>query len=129
MKDMASLAGWDTTKLWTGHSLRATAVSTLLDKGFQLAEIKRVTGHRSDNALMEYARSGKQRKRTSDALAVAPTDQVAGPSSSKDFDDDPEFESQMIEIADREEKRYKVETAIQINGTNNTFTNCSFIFN
>ena len=54
MKKIASEAGWDTTQLWTGHSLRATALSSLMEKQISEVLVKKVTGHRSSPALQEY---------------------------------------------------------------------------
>ena len=69
MKKITSEAGWDTTQLWTGHSLGATAASSLMEKQIPEFSVKNVTGHRSSSALQEDVRSDSVQKATSNTLA------------------------------------------------------------
>ena len=77
MSDIAKAAGWDQNFLWSGHSIRATTITTLLDAGHNEAEVKQISGHRSDSALRTYRRSEKTKRRLCETLA--------GPSTSNDF--------------------------------------------
>ena len=60
MKKIDSEAGWDTTQLWTGHSLGAMAASSLMEKQIPEFAVKNVTGHRSSSALQDLTRCKKQ---------------------------------------------------------------------
>ena len=65
MSEIARAAGWDTNFLWSGHAIRASSVTALLDAGHSESEVKQISGHKSDTALRVYKRSAKAKKRIS----------------------------------------------------------------
>ena len=67
--NIAKEAGWDTVKLWSGHSLRASAITALYDHGFDDKSVKKFSGHRSDFAFCENQRSEKRKRQTSEILS------------------------------------------------------------
>ena len=67
--NIAKNAGWDTTKLWRGHSLSTFAYTTLYEHGFDNNCVKKFTGQRSDFAVREYWRSEQRKRQTSEILS------------------------------------------------------------
>ena len=53
MPVIAKKAGWDMTKLWSGHSLRASTVNTLLESGFSESDVRLVSGHATEQGLIQ----------------------------------------------------------------------------
>ena len=75
IKTLASKAGCDTSLHWSGHSLRASTVSTLLEQNVTELEVRKVTGHRSTAGLTDHVRSSGVRKKSS-LLLAAPQDKL-----------------------------------------------------
>lgn len=89
MPDIAIAASWDTNLLWSGHSLRASAITQLYDEGYGETAVKMVSGHRSDFAVREYMRSEKLKRKVSATLSLPSielesTSKNIRPSCSKD---------------------------------------------
>ena len=55
--------------LWTGHSLRESAITLLADKKFPDSSFQKLSGHRSVQALNIYKRSKEVTGSISNALA------------------------------------------------------------
>ncbi|XP_076879189.1 uncharacterized protein KIAA1958-like [Brachyhypopomus gauderio] len=71
-----------TSRVYTNHCLRATAIQSLSDAGMEAREIITVSGHKSETSLKSYWRPSLQsRKRWSNVLSVAcnPTDDLEEP--------------------------------------------------
>ena len=51
------------------HSLRASAITALHDHRFDDDSVKKFSSHRSDLAVLEYQRSEKRKRRTSEILS------------------------------------------------------------
>ena len=90
VKNISIDAGWDQNLLWSGHSLRASAITSLADKNFPDSSIQRLSGHRSVQALNIYKRSNELHESISNALANpiltfqhASTDIIAGTSKNR----------------------------------------------
>ena len=75
MKDIAADAGWDLSKHWSGHSLRASCITASYDEGFSDSVVIKVSGHRSDLALRQYQRSAKRKLKT--GVVLSPPTKVA----------------------------------------------------
>ena len=95
--NIAKEAKWDMEKRWTGHSLRASAATRLFEKDIPETFIKDVTGHKSDKALREYARSETVKRKISHNIAQ-PATKAAKEIVSNDFYDQEEFESLVVEM-------------------------------
>ena len=150
MKNISKMAGWDQSKLWTGHSLRATAATNLLANNCDEAMVKQATGHRTSSALQNYVRGDKIRKNICNVLAKPAITEneksytgenlIQCSSSSNgvqkkttlkrdspgDFDEDYLLEAEMIKEADRLEKIQKVEERINFTNLNGCTINLNF---
>ena len=124
----AAKAGWDTTLLWSGHSLRASCITALYDAGFADSTVMKVSGHRSDNALREYQRSDKRKRKTSLILSRPAMEAVNDDTiDDDDFDSDSTLEFGLVEIGDEIERSEKIRKINSI--SNNVFNNCTINFN
>ena len=59
-------AGWDTAKILSGHSLRASSITALYDHRFDDNSVKKFSSHRSDLEVLEYQRSEKSKRQTTE---------------------------------------------------------------
>ena len=66
-------AGWDSAKLWSGHSLKASAITALYDHGFDDNSVKKIISLRSDFAVqmlrISEKRSEERIKQTNEILS------------------------------------------------------------
>jgi hypothetical protein len=53
-KEVARAHGYEDWALYTGHSCRRTTVTLAADSGMSLAQIKQITGHKSDTVVQGY---------------------------------------------------------------------------
>ena len=61
MKEISIAA--ELSQTYTNHSIRATTITILDDKGYEARHIKTVSGHRSDSSLKSYRRTNLNTKR------------------------------------------------------------------
>ena len=76
MKTLSTNAGL--SKQYRNHSIRATVVTNLDQKGFEARHIMATTGHKSEVSIKNYARKcpTQKRRELSDALAKSMTKEV-----------------------------------------------------
>jgi len=74
MKDISSAAGL--SRVYTNHSVRATAIALWSTAGLTNREIMAISGHRNESSLKSYHSmpSPNQLRKCSDVLASAPGD-------------------------------------------------------
>ena len=92
ISEIARSADWDTNLLWSGHSIRASSVTALINAGHSENEVKKISSHRSDSTLRVYKRSTKAKKRISATLAVPITSNFNG------FESNGSMELQMSQL-------------------------------
>jgi integrase len=51
------------SKLYTNHSLRATTITLLDNKGFEARHIMSISGHKSESSIRSYSRTDDTQKR------------------------------------------------------------------
>ncbi len=104
--EIAKEAQWDSTKLWGGHSSRATAGTALYDTDIPESAIKKVSSHRSDQAVREYERSDKRKRDASRILSTASTSTASVSTVNFDdgFESDETIEYQMVQVAQEMER-------------------------
>ena len=95
MKDIAAEAGWDLSKHWSGHSLRASCITASYDEGYSDSVVIKMSGHRSDLALEEYQRSAKRKLEASGVLS-RPSKVAAGEVEKRDDDNDASTQPYLI---------------------------------
>ena len=62
-------------KLYTNHSLRATTITLLDNKGFEARHIMSISGHKTESSIRSYSRADDTQKRK---IAKALSDTIIG---------------------------------------------------
>ena len=63
------------SKLYTNHSLRATTITLLDNKGFEARHIMSISGHKTESSIRSYSRTDDTQKRK---IAKALSDTIIG---------------------------------------------------
>ena len=70
----------DLSKIYSNHSIRATAVTILDKSGFEARHIMSVSGHRSESSIRSYSKTDEAtKKRISETLTSATTSHTSSP--------------------------------------------------
>ena len=129
--NIAKEAGWDTTKLWSGQSLRASAITTLYAHGFDKNSVKKFSGHRLDFAVREYQRSEKRKRQTSEILSRPAKEARATIQREDIIEEDEELVLAMSQIVEKDglESDLTIEYEMSQIDIANTFSFTGAVFN
>ena len=126
----------DLSKIYSNHSIRATAVTILDKSGFEARHIMSVSGHRSESSIRSYSKIDEAtKKRISETLTSATTSHTSSP-----LVEDQQMEPTTLNLSplltSSQEKRILAYVNLTSNTSVNTkidkhytFHNCNVVFN
>ena len=135
MKKMSKEA--DLSKIYSNHSIRATAVTILDKSGFEARHIISVSGHRSESSIRSYSKTDDEatKKRISETLTSATTSHTSIP-----LVEDQQMEPTTLNLSPLLTPSQEGSILADVNLTSNTsmntkvdkhytFHNCNVVFN
>ena len=126
----------DLSKIYSNHSIRATAVTILDKSGFEAPHIMSVSGHRSESSIRSYSKTDEAtKKRISETLTSATTSHTSIP-----LVEDQQMEPTTLNLSPlltpSQEERILADVNLTSNTSMNTkvdkhytFHNCNVVFN
>ena len=126
----------DLSKIYSNHSIRATAVTILDKSGFEARHIMSVSGHRSESSIRSYSKTDEAtKKRISETLTSATTSHTSSPLI-EDQQMEPTTLNLSLLLTPSQEERILADVNLTSNTSMNTkvdkhytFHNCNVVFN